>query len=100
MESDDEPIDHVKLTLKLPSPTDEMLEDPRFEAIWQRLILAQRAVLRAVVVQGGRAVLSADVRNRHRLGGTSTIQSALNALVRTHLRQPLKSLEFLQKLRG
>jgi hypothetical protein len=57
-------------------------QEPMFEAIWQRLTLAQRAVLRAVVVQGGRAVLSADVRNRHRLGGTSTIQSALNALVR------------------
>jgi uncharacterized protein len=57
-------------------------QEPMFEAIWQRLTLAQRAVLRAVVVQGGRAVLSADVRTRHRLGGTSTIQSALNALVR------------------
>jgi hypothetical protein len=57
-------------------------QEPMYEAIWQRLTLAQRAVLRAVVVQGGRAVLSADVRARHRLGGTSTIQSALNALVR------------------
>jgi uncharacterized protein len=57
-------------------------QEPMFEAIWQRLTLAQRAVLRAVVIQGGRAVLSADVRTRHRLGGTSTIQSALNALVR------------------
>jgi hypothetical protein len=57
-------------------------QEPMFEALWQRLTLAQRAVLRAVVIQGGRAVLSADVRMRHRLGGTSTIQSALNALVR------------------
>jgi hypothetical protein len=57
-------------------------QEPMFEALWQRLTLAQRAVLRAVVIQGGRAVLSADVRARHRLGGTSTIQSALNALVR------------------
>jgi len=57
-------------------------QEPMFEAIWQRLTLAQRAVLRAVVIQGGREVLSADVRTRHRLGGTSTIQSALGALVR------------------
>jgi len=57
-------------------------QEPMFEALWQRLTLAQRAVLRAVVIQGGRAVLSADVRTRHLLGGTSTIQSALNALVR------------------
>ncbi len=57
-------------------------QEPMFEAMWQRLTLAQRAVLRAVVVQAGRAVLSADVRERHRLGGTSSIQAALNALVR------------------
>ena len=57
-------------------------QEPMFEAFWQRLTLAQRAVLRAVVIQDGREVLSADVRMRHRLGGTSTIQSALNALVR------------------
>src|SRR5262249_45233320 len=56
--------------------------EPMFEAIWQRLTLAQRAVLRAVVIQGGREVLSADVRTRHRLGGTSKIQSAISALVR------------------
>jgi AAA+ ATPase superfamily predicted ATPase len=53
-----------------------------FEAIWQRLTLAQRAVLRAVVIEEGRDLLSADVRNRHRLGGSSTVQAALAALVR------------------
>ncbi len=57
-------------------------QETMFEAIWQRLTLAQRAVLRAVVIESGHAVLSADVRTRHRLGGTSTIQAALNALVR------------------
>ena len=53
-----------------------------FEALWQRLTLPQRAVLRAVVVQDGRELLSADVRTRHRLGGPSTVQAALGALVR------------------
>jgi hypothetical protein len=53
-----------------------------FEAIWQHLTLAQRAVLRAVVLEEGRELLSADVRTRHRLGGTSTVQAALAALVR------------------
>ena len=53
-----------------------------FEALWQRLTLAQRAVLRAVVVEEGRELLSADVRTRHRLGGASTVQAALAALVR------------------
>ena len=43
-----------------------------FEALWQRLTLAQRAVLRAVVLEDGRELLSADVRARHRLGGPST----------------------------
>jgi len=53
-----------------------------FEAVWQRLTLAQRAVLRAVVLEDGREMLSADVRARHRLGGPSTVQAALAALVR------------------
>jgi len=53
-----------------------------FEAMWQRMTLAQRAVLRAVVLEDGRELLSADVRMRHRLGGPSTVQTALAALVR------------------
>jgi hypothetical protein len=53
-----------------------------FEALWQRLTLAQRAALRAVVVEEGRELLSADVRARHRLAGPSTMQAALAALVR------------------
>ena len=57
-------------------------QETMFEAIWQRLTLAQRAVLRAVVIESGHSVLSEDVRTRHRLGGTSTVQAALNALVR------------------
>ena len=56
-----------------------------FEAMWQRLTLAQRAVLRAVVLEDGRELLSADVRARHRLGGPSTVQAALAALVRDDL---------------
>ena len=56
-----------------------------FEAVWQRLTLAQRAVLRAVVLEEGRELLSADVRTRHRLGGPSTVQAALAALVREDL---------------
>jgi hypothetical protein len=56
-----------------------------FEAVWQRLTLAQRAVLRAVVLEEGRELLSADIRTRHRLGGPSTVQAALAALVRDDL---------------
>jgi hypothetical protein len=51
-----------------------------FEESWQRLTLAQRAALRAVVIENGRELLSADVRVRHRLSGTSSVQSALAAL--------------------
>ena len=57
-------------------------QDMMFEAVWQRLTLAQRAVLRAVVLAEGRELLSADVRSRHRLGGASSVQTALAALVR------------------
>ncbi|MSO84240.1 MAG: ATP-binding protein [Acidobacteria bacterium] len=60
-------------------------QDTLFEAIWQRLTLAQRAVLRAVVLQSGRELLSADVRARHRLGGPSSIQASLAALLKQDL---------------
>ncbi|HWI19656.1 MAG TPA: hypothetical protein VNT81_18010, partial [Vicinamibacterales bacterium] len=53
-----------------------------FEESWQRLTLPQRAVLRALVLEEGKELMSADVRNRHRLPGTSTIQAALAALLR------------------
>ena len=53
-----------------------------FEESWQRLTLAQRAVLRAIVLESGREILSAGVRARHRLPGASSVQSALAALVR------------------
>ena len=53
-----------------------------FEGTWQRLTLAQRAALRAAVLEDGRELLSADVRTRHRLSGTSTVQASLGALLR------------------
>jgi hypothetical protein len=52
------------------------------EGLWERLTLPQRAVLRAVVLEEGRELMSADVRARHRLSGASTVQAALAALVR------------------
>ena len=58
-----------------------------FEETWQRLTLPQRAVLRAVVIENGRELLSADVRARHRLPGTSSVQAALAALVRQDIVQ-------------
>jgi len=57
-------------------------QDTVFEESWQRLTLPQRAVLRALVLEEGRELLSADVRTRHRLPGTSTVQAALTALIR------------------
>lgn len=53
-----------------------------FEAMWQRLTMAQRGTLRAIVLEDGRELLSAEVRDRHRLGVASTVQRALAALVR------------------
>ncbi len=60
-------------------------QETMFEAVWQRLTLAQRATLRAVVLSVGRELLSADMRTRHRLGGASTVQTALQALAREDL---------------
>jgi hypothetical protein len=53
-----------------------------FEATWQRLTLAQRAALRAAVLQEGRELLSAETRSRYRLSGASTVLASLAALVR------------------
>jgi hypothetical protein len=53
-----------------------------FEAAWQRLTLAQRGALRAAVLEEGRELLAADTRARYRLGGASTVQASLTALVR------------------
>jgi hypothetical protein len=53
-----------------------------FEGFWQRLTLGQRAALRAIVLEEGREILSADVRTRHRLGGASSVQAAVAALRR------------------
>ena len=60
-------------------------QEPMFESVWQRLTLAQRAVLRAAVLQNGRELLSTDARERHRLGGASSIQASLAALVKQDL---------------
>ena len=57
-------------------------QETMFEAIWQRLTLAQRAVLLAIVIESGRELLSAGVRERHRLPSASSVQSALAALVK------------------
>jgi uncharacterized protein len=56
-----------------------------FEAAWQRLTLAQRSVLRAVVLEDGRELLSGEVRARHRLGGASSVQYALGSMLREDL---------------
>ena len=60
-------------------------QDTIFEAVWQRLTLAQRSALRAVVLQDGRELLSADARARHRLAGASSVQASLAALLKQDL---------------
>jgi hypothetical protein len=60
-------------------------QETLFEAVWQRLTLAQRAVFRAAVLQNGQGLLSADVRARYRLGGPSSIQASLAALLKQDL---------------
>jgi hypothetical protein len=56
-----------------------------FEATWLRLTLGQRAALRAVVLEQGVELLATETRHRHRLGGASSVQTALAALVRQDL---------------
>ena len=56
-----------------------------FETMWLRLTLAQRGVLRAVVIEHGVEILSGETRSRHRLGVASSVQAALGALVKQDL---------------
>jgi hypothetical protein len=86
--------DHVRAAVKRRATLDDLHQaltrllaeqQMMFEGVWQRLTLGQRAVLRAVVLEEGRELLAADVRSRHRLGGASTVQAALAALVRDDL---------------
>jgi hypothetical protein len=74
-------VEDLHRTLRRLLSEQEML----FEAVWQRLTLTQQATLRAVVLAEGRELLSADVRERYRLGGASTVQASLQALVREDL---------------
>jgi len=74
-------LEHLHATLSRLLAEQEIV----FEAIWQRLTLAQRGVLRAVVLQGGKELLSAETRHRHRLGGPSSIQTSLAALLKQDL---------------
>jgi hypothetical protein len=83
--------DEVRMTSRRRATLDDLHQALRrllseqqtmFEALWQRLTLGQRAVLRAVVIEEGTGLLSADVRSRHRLGGPSSVQTSLSALVR------------------
>jgi hypothetical protein len=74
-------VDDLHLTLRRLLAENEVF----FETVWQRLTLAQRATLRAVVLAEGRELLSADLRTRYRLGGASTVQQSLQALQREDL---------------
>jgi hypothetical protein len=74
-------LDQLHATLKRLLAEYDML----FEQAWQVLTLPQRAALRAVVLEDGLNLLSADVRTRYRLSGSSSVQSALAALVRQEI---------------
>ena len=74
-------LEHLHATLGRLLSEQETL----FEALWQRLTLVQRAALRAVVLQEGRELLSADTRTRHRLSGPSSVQKSLAALAKQDL---------------
>jgi hypothetical protein len=53
-----------------------------FEALWQRLTLGQRGGRSRGRHRGGNRAAFGDVRARHRLGGPSSVQTALAALQR------------------
>jgi hypothetical protein len=76
------------------SPTEEHLtealtrvlhsEHAHFSLIWDRASKAQRLLLQGLAAESGRP-LAGEYRRRHRLPGPSTVQRALEALVRDEL---------------
>src|SRR5262245_43971749 len=56
-----------------------------FQTVWHTLTQAQLSVFRTVVLHNGQGLLSADVRARYRLGGPSSIQASLAALLKQDL---------------
>jgi AAA+ ATPase superfamily predicted ATPase len=59
-------------------------EHAHFGLIWDKAAKAQRLVLQALAAESGRP-LSRDYRRRHALPGASTVQRALEALVKEEL---------------
>ena len=60
-------------------------ENAHFSLLWDRLAAAQRVVLMALAEDQPGHPLSADYQRRHSLPATPTVQTALNALVRSEL---------------
>jgi len=67
--------------LRVPSVDLIQLHNLAQEDEWE-VAMGPDGALRAAVLQDGRELLSADVRARYRLSGTSTVQASLSALVR------------------
>ena len=59
-------------------------EHAHFSLIWDKAATAQRLALQALAVEPGRP-LAADYRHRHKLPAASSVQRALEALVRDEL---------------
>jgi uncharacterized protein len=53
---------------------------PLYAALWESLTGHQRSVLKAVVLEEGRNVYSKHVRDNHRLGTTSSVDTSLKSL--------------------
>jgi hypothetical protein len=69
-------------------------EHAHFSLIWDRASKAQRLLLQALAAEPGRP-LAGEYRRRHRLPGPSTVQRALEALVRDELVRREASGEYL-----
>jgi len=77
------PIPESIRSLKpLPNPAPPITDDERRARIAKAQRLMTEQGLRAIVLESGRELLSAGVRDRHRLPAASSVQSALTALVR------------------
>jgi hypothetical protein len=53
---------------------------PLYAALWESLPGHQRAVLKAVAMEGGRGIYSTGTRDKYRLGAPSTVDTSLKSL--------------------
>jgi len=66
---------------------DEALHDileghsPLYASLWESFTAHQRSLLKALAADGGEGIFSNEMRQRHNLGASSTVDTSLKSLI-------------------